>query len=69
MIEKITATPVSRRHFLRTTVIAGAGVATGAVATGTAVATTETPPSAQPAEKKGYHVTQHIADYYRTARG
>ncbi|NJN47352.1 MAG: transcriptional initiation protein Tat [Candidatus Competibacteraceae bacterium] len=68
MIKNITATPISRRHFLRTTVIAGAGVATGAVATGAAVAT-ETTPTARAAAKQGYHLTQHIADYYRTAKG
>jgi nitrous oxide reductase len=67
MIRKITATPISRRHFLRTTLVAGAGVATAAVTRGAAVAATETTASAPPAAKKGYHLTRHITDYYRTA--
>jgi hypothetical protein len=60
-----------RRAFLRTTLTAGTGLAAAVVATKGLAASvaTETGLSQEgtvPA-KKGYHVTQHIRDYYKTA--
>jgi F0F1-type ATP synthase membrane subunit c/vacuolar-type H+-ATPase subunit K len=59
----------SRRRFLRDSLALGAGAAGVALTAGTAAAAVveETPQQPEPAQKKGYRLTQHIADYYRTA--
>ena len=60
--------PNARREFLKTTAAAGAGAVITAVLPGTAVAA---PSDRQPASGKprpGYQVTQHVLDYYRTAK-
>lgn len=60
----------SRRRFLRDTLTLGAGAATVVLTANTASAavvdeaTVEAPPVKS---KKGYHVTSHINDYYKTA--
>ena len=59
----------SRRAFLRggTAVAATAGL----VVTAPAVASTsaeEVTPVTQKVEKKGYRLTKHVSDYYRTAK-
>lgn len=58
-----------RRRFLRDSLTAGA--ATVAVTAAASAATFEpaTPETAEPAkpEAKGYRLTRHIADYYKTA--
>lgn len=57
---------VKRRHFLAAA--SGAGVlGTLAVLAGSAAAAQATPPTPQ-AKPHGYHETDHIRDYYRTAR-
>jgi nitrous oxide reductase len=54
----------SRRAFMKKTTLAGAGLAAGAALPGAVVAATP----AEPEKKKqqGYHVTQHVLDYYKT---
>ncbi|WP_426172729.1 formate dehydrogenase [Massilia sp. TWR1-2-2] len=54
----------TRRSFLRAAGGAGALGALAAVAAETGVA----PVAAAPAEPSGYHETEHIRQYYRTAR-
>ena len=58
----------SRRDFLRTLTI-GASVATVALATRSAAAAQaeDTAPASNNDAKQGYHVTQHIVDYYKSA--
>lgn len=61
-------TDVGRREFLRNVMVTGGAVAIAA-ASGQAVAAPE-PKAAAPApapESKGYHVTEHILEYYRLA--
>ncbi len=49
---------------MKKTTLAGAGLAAGAALPGAVVAATP----AEPEKKKqqGYHVTQHVLDYYKT---
>lgn len=60
--------PTDRRKFLKTTAAASAGAVAATLLPGTAAADVD---GGQPqgAEKpKGYHLTQHILDYYKTAK-
>jgi len=63
-----TATPAhpqSRRDFLRTTLVAGAAAV---LASDSIIAANAEPaPTTATSEAKGYRVTPHIRDYYRTA--
>jgi len=59
----------SKRAFLRGG--AAVGATAGLVVAAPAVASTpaeEATPVADKVEKKGYRVTKHISDYYRTAK-
>lgn len=58
----------ARREFLKG-VVAGSGAAAVALLSGAANAQPEpgAPATAAPTESKGYRVTQHILDYYKTA--
>jgi hypothetical protein len=60
----------SRRNFLRGTVITGTAAAVVTALPQAAVAeSTDEPQNADPKRgSKGYHVTQHVMDYYRSAR-
>ena len=56
----------SRRDFIRKSTLVGAGVAAAAVVPGSAVASvSEDKPEAK--KQKGYQVTQHVIDYYKSA--
>ena len=56
-----------RRDFLRGSMTVATGVAI-TVATGQAISTAPEKNAAdEPAKKEGYRLTQHIADYYKTA--
>ena len=60
----------SKRAFLRGS--AAVGATAGLVAATPAVASTpaaEAAPVAEKVEKKGYRLTKHVSDYYRTAKG
>jgi Ubiquitinol-cytochrome C reductase Fe-S subunit TAT signal len=63
--------PESRREFLKAGAAMGAVVGAGATAAalipGAVAAAPEGPAQAQP-EHKGYQATQHVLEYYRTAR-
>jgi nitrous oxide reductase len=60
--------PEGRRAFLKTSAVAGAGVA-AILLPGVLAAAAEAPAPAQAeAEKKGYRASGHVLDYYRTAR-
>lgn len=56
----------SRREFLRNTLVLTAGVAAATAAT-PALAVTEPEPTTAAPPPQGYHVTAHIAAYYRSA--
>ena len=60
-------TSQSRRTFLRDTVLTSAGAAVATAVPGIAAASVaETGPEAD-GKQKGYRLTQHIVDYYKTA--
>ncbi|MFC0133057.1 formate dehydrogenase [Massilia eurypsychrophila] len=67
--EKIKAINPTRRSFLRAAGGAGALGALAAVAAETGAAPDVVAPvAAAPAKPSGYHETEHIRQYYRTAR-
>ena len=55
-----------RRNFIKTSTLVGAGVAASAVASTQAIADVG-PPAGESAEQKGYQLTQHVLDYYKSA--
>ena len=64
-LETVAQGPVSRRRFLGGVLAVSAGAALP-VAQG-ALVDKQQPLSAGPPVSKGYHKTQHIRDYYKTA--
>lgn len=69
-MSKLTPTaPSGRREFLRDALVLGAGAAVASAAGGAAAAAAvPAAESTQPdAADRGYRVTRHVADYYRTA--
>ena len=57
---------LSRREFVKGSIAATVGVAVAAAVPASAIAKQE-PELEQPAKQKGYHVTEHILDYYKGA--
>jgi hypothetical protein len=55
-----------RRDFIKKSTLLGAGVAAAAVASTGAIADVDTASSDKP-EQKGYQLTQHVLDYYKSA--
>lgn len=55
-----------RRDFIKKTTLVGAGVTAAAVLPGTAAAQVSAAPSTSK-QQKGYQVTQHVIDYYKSA--
>ena len=56
----------SRRNFMKKSAVVGAGVAASTVAGGEAIAAVTTDES-ESKQNKGYQLTQHVADYYKSA--
>lgn len=56
----------ARREFIRKSTLAGAGVAAASMASTRAIASVGDDIEQKP-EQKGYHITQHILDYYKSA--
>jgi hypothetical protein len=54
-----------RREFIKKSTLIGAGVAATAMASTSAVAGVVT--TTEPTVQKGYQLTQHVADYYKSA--
>ncbi len=66
-----THDPQQRRHFLKASAALGAGAAAAALIPGLTPAADTQAPQGEPAAKpgqKGYQASQHVLDYYRTAR-
>lgn len=55
-----------RREFIKTTTLLGAGVAAGAMTSTAAIADVD-PTGDVTAEQKGYKLSQHVLDYYKSA--
>jgi len=60
-------TDKGRRKFLHDTLAGGTGAALAATAPGIAMASTVDESPAADEDSKGYRLTQHIIDYYKTA--
>lgn len=58
---------LSRRTFLRGTLASGAGAAVAATVPGIATADSSETSVNSDAKEKGYRLTKHILDYYKTA--
>ncbi|MDH5182816.1 MAG: twin-arginine translocation signal domain-containing protein [Gammaproteobacteria bacterium] len=58
---------LERREFLKDAAAVGGAVALG-MATGEATASVVTPVEAKKTGNQGYHETQHVRDYYKSAR-
>jgi uncharacterized transporter YbjL len=55
-----------RREFIKTSTLLGAGVAVGAMTSTAAIADVGTTGDEKP-EQKGYQLSQHVLDYYKSA--
>jgi hypothetical protein len=55
-----------RRDFIKKSTIVGVGVAASAMASTAAIANVSTSGSEKP-EQKGYQLSQHVLDYYKSA--
>jgi uncharacterized transporter YbjL len=55
-----------RREFLKTTTLLGAGVAAGAMTSTAVIADVGTDDDEKPTQK-GYQLSQHVLDYYKSA--
>lgn len=55
-----------RREFIKKSTLIGAGVAASTMASTQAIAGISGD-SAEPPEQKGYQLTQHVIDYYKSA--
>ena len=62
---KTTKAKLSRRHFLLSL---GAGTAAGAAAIVAKKEAGTAPQNTSPESKKGYQLTDHVRNYYRTAK-
>jgi hypothetical protein len=56
----------ARREFIKKTTLAGAGVATAGMASTSVIAAVGDDSEQKPAQK-GYQLTQHVLDYYKSA--
>jgi len=55
-----------RREFIKTSTLVGVGVAAG-VMTGTSASADVGPASSEKSAHKGYQLSQHVLDYYKSA--
>lgn len=55
-----------RREFIKKSTLVGAGVAASTMATTEAIAQVSGEPAERPSQK-GYQLTQHVLDYYKSA--
>jgi uncharacterized Rossmann fold enzyme len=55
-----------RREFIKKSTLVGAGLAATAVASTGVIADVDTTSSDKP-EQKGYQLTQHVLDYYKSS--
>jgi len=55
-----------RREFIKKSTLVGAGVAASAIASTEAIAQVSVE-TAEPPRQKGYQLTQHVLDYYKSA--
>ncbi|AKH20486.1 twin-arginine translocation signal domain-containing protein [Sedimenticola thiotaurini] len=57
-----------RRRFIKDSLVTGVGIATATVLPGTLMAAGQDGSAGEPKAQKGYHLTPHIIEYYKTMR-
>lgn len=60
--------PEARRRFLKSMAVTGGGVVAAVATMGQSAAAAEVEAQPAGAQPEGYHVTQHIRDYYAKAQ-
>ena len=65
MKDKRKQTNQARRDFIKKSTLIGAGVVASSVASVEAIAAVNSDRAEQP-EQKGYQLTQHVMDYYKS---
>ena len=66
-MKKYAEAKISRRQFISSGVVLGAGAITAVAVPSAAMAAQELPAVENEKQEKGYRLTQHIADYYKSA--
>jgi len=66
-MKKYAEAKISRRQFISSGVILGAGAITAVALPNAAIAAQEIPEAENTKKEEGYRLTQHIADYYKSA--
>ncbi|GAA0407273.1 hypothetical protein GCM10009133_14870 [Cocleimonas flava] len=66
-MKKYAEAKISRRQFISSGVVLGAGAITAVAVPGAAMAAQELPVVEKEKQEEGYRLTQHIADYYKSA--
>jgi hypothetical protein len=67
-MKKDDSQATSRRDFLKTGAVIGAGAALTTIVPAAAAAAPEDEQAPAEGKKKGYQLTQHVRAYYKTAR-
>ena len=66
MKKKITKLDKNRRAFVKNSTLAGAGLVAGGILPGAAIANV-TEDKTENSKQKGYQLTQHVLEYYKSA--
>lgn len=66
-MKKYAEAKISRRQFISSGVVLGAGALTAVALPNVASAAQEVPATENTKKEEGYRLTQHIADYYKSA--
>ena len=66
-MKKYAEAKISRRQFISSGIILGGGAIAAVALPNTAVAAQEIPEAENTKKEEGYRLTQHIADYYKSA--
>ena len=66
-MKKYAEAKISRRQFIGSGIVLGAGAITAVALPSAAMAAQEIPEADNTKKEEGYRLTQHIADYYKSA--
>ena len=66
-MKKYAEAKISRRQFISSGIVLGAGAITAVAMPNAAMAAQEIPAAENKNKEEGYRLTQHIADYYKSA--
>ncbi len=66
-MKKYAEAKISRRQFISSGIVLGAGAITAVALPNAAMAAQEIPEAENTKQEEGYRLTQHIADYYKSA--